>query len=59
VARAFFNHAYHHIGAQNMPEGIAVKDYVRQQMDRLGIGKDLTSVKWGSKRLKLPPSHLQ
>ena len=59
VARAFFNHAYHHIGAQNMPEGIAVKDYVRQQMDRLGIGKDLTYVKWGSKRLKLPPSHLQ
>ena len=59
VARSFFNHTYHHIGAQDMPAGIAVKEYLRQQIDRLGIGQDLAYIKWGSKRLKLPPSHLQ
>ena len=32
--------------------------FVRQQLDRLGIGQQLQGFKWGSVYFKLPPSSL-
>jgi len=32
--------------------------FTRDQLDRLGVGKDLKEVPWGSKRFKLPPSKI-
>ncbi|MDH5508258.1 MAG: IS110 family transposase [Anaerolineae bacterium] len=46
------------IGVRRLPEQSA-KHFVRNQLDRLGIGADLTHVPWGTKQVKLPPSRLQ
>ena len=32
--------------------------FTRDQLDRLGVGKDLKEIPWGSKRFKLPPSKI-
>jgi len=57
VACAFFAHAYK-IGVRNLPDGLSALAYTRQELDRLGLGAHLTSIPWGSKRFKLPPSSL-
>ena len=59
VARKLFQHAYR-IGQDNRPKGQSTAQYVRQQLDLLGLGADLTAVPWGSskKPLALPPSNL-
>ncbi|MFL7838070.1 MAG: hypothetical protein ACK2T4_06900 [Candidatus Promineifilaceae bacterium] len=57
IACAFFAHAYR-IGVENLPDGLSAAAYTRQQLDRLGIGQDLTEISWGTKRPKLPPSTL-
>lgn len=59
LARKFFQHAYR-IGKDNRPAGQSVGQYVRQQLDQLGLGADLTRVPWGDKKkpLPLPPSRL-
>jgi transposase len=59
VAGSLLNHVYHRIGIKNLPEGMTAKLYVRHHMDKLGIGKDLTHIQWGSKRIPLPPSSLK
>ena len=46
------------LGKTNRPDGQTAAEYVRQQLDRLGLGIDLTSVPRGSKIIPLPPSHL-
>jgi hypothetical protein len=33
-------------------------EFSRAQLDRLGIGAELSEIPWGSKRFKLPPSRL-
>jgi transposase len=46
------------LGKTNRPDGQTAAEFVRQQLDRLGLGVDLTSVRRGSKTILLPPSHL-
>jgi transposase len=57
VACSFFAHAYK-VGVKNLPEGQTALQYTRNQLDRLGIGADLKTIPWGSKKVKLPPSRL-
>ncbi len=59
VARKFFQHAYR-IGQDNRPEGQSTAEYLREQLDQLGLGAELTRIPWGSKKkpLPLPPSKL-
>jgi hypothetical protein len=42
----------------NLPEGQSALQFTRNQLDRLGIGEDVTTIPWGLKRFKLPPSQL-
>ena len=58
IAASLFKLAYE-IGVKNLPEGKSAKTFTREQMDRLGIGRELTVIPWGSKRVKLPPSRLK
>jgi len=39
--------------------GGGARQFVRDQLDRLGLGRDLTHIPWGSKRYKLPPSRVR
>ena len=57
VARSFYAHAYR-VGVKNLPEGQSALAFTREQLDRLGIGKDLKEIPWGSKHHKLPTSKL-
>ena len=57
VARKLLRHA-HTLGREHRPEGQTPAQYVRQQLDRLGQGADLTAVPWGSRPVPLPPSRL-
>lgn len=54
VANSFFAHAYR-LGIDNLPAGQSALQYTRRQLDRLGLGRELTEIPWGSKRFKLPP----
>ena len=38
--------------------GVGARQFVRDQLDRLGLGSDITHIPWGSKRFKLPPSRV-
>jgi transposase len=57
VARAFFGLAYD-IGVRNLLDSLSALQFTRRNLDRLGIGAELTHVPWGSKTFKLPPSQL-
>jgi hypothetical protein len=59
LARKFFQQAYR-LGKDNRPAGQSVGQYVREQLDQLGLGAELTHVPWGDKKkpLPLPPSRL-
>jgi transposase len=58
IARKLLRHAYH-LGRTHRPQGQTPAHYVRHQLDRLGIGAELTFVRWGRKRcIALPPSKL-
>ena len=51
-------HAYR-LGQENRP-GQSAGEYFREQLDRLGVGADLTAVPQGRQRgLSLPPSSLK
>ena len=58
VACSFFTLAYK-VGVRNLPGGQTAKQFTRQQLDRLGLGRDLTEIPWGSKTFKLPPSQTE
>ncbi len=58
VAQNFLNTVYIHIGARNLPKGQAAPEFVRHNLDKLGLGKDLQRVKRGSHSYLLPPSSL-
>lgn len=62
VARKFMQHAYR-LGKAHRPQGPQgqkATQYVRQQLDRLGIGMELTSIRQGTRKvIPLPPSGLQ
>jgi hypothetical protein len=42
----------------NLPEGQSALQFTRSQLDRMGIGQEVTHIPWGSKTFKLPPSSL-
>jgi len=57
VARKLMQFAYR-LGQANRPQGQTTAQYVRQQLDRLGLGADLTLIRWGAdKVISLPPSN--
>jgi transposase len=56
VACSFFAHAYK-VKVKNLG-GLSAKDWTRRELDRLGIGRDLQEIPWGTKKVKLPPSTL-
>jgi hypothetical protein len=58
VATSLFTLA-HRVRVENLPEGQSALEFTRNQLDRLGIGQDVTHIPWGSKRFKLPPSKLK
>ncbi len=56
VARKLMQYTYR-LGRDNRPAGQTTAEYVRQQLDRLGLGADLTAFRWGQKKtIALPPS---
>lgn len=57
VAATFFAHAYR-VGVRNLPDGMSALQYTRHHMDQLGIGRNLTRLRWGSRTFTLPPSKL-
>lgn len=57
IAASMFKLAYE-IGVKNLPEGKSAKTFTREQMDRLGVGRDLTVIPWGTKQVELPHSQL-
>lgn len=58
VARFLVQYAYR-LGQDRRPEGQTMPMYVREQLDSLGLGADLTSFKNGQRIIKLPPSRLR
>jgi transposase len=57
VARKLLAHA-ERLGKANRPAGQTRAAYVREQLDRLGIGADLTAIQRGKRTIFLPPSGL-
>jgi len=59
VARKLMNYAYT-LGKENRPKGLKATQYVRQQLDMLGIGAELKAIPWGPSRpaMPMPPSTL-
>ena len=60
VSRKLLNYIYL-LGKANRPAGKSGAQFVREKMDDLGIGEELTSIPWGPSRppIQLPPSKLQ
>jgi hypothetical protein len=50
-------HAYR-LGKANRSTGKTTGEYVRKQLDRLGLCADMTFIQWGSRQISLPPSRL-
>jgi transposase len=57
VACGLFAFAYR-ARVRNLPDGQRALDFVRAQLDRLGLGQELETLPWGTKTFKLPPSKL-
>jgi transposase len=58
VAQKLLKFAYK-VGKENRPAGQSAAKFVRQRLDVLKMGSDLTSIAWGSKKpIPLPPSAL-
>jgi len=57
MASSFLRYAYR-VGVRNLTDKQPVLTFTRDQLDRLGVGKDLKKIPWGSKRIKLPPSKI-
>ncbi len=56
VAQKFLKFAYQ-LGKANRPKGQSAAQFVRQRLDVLQLGSELTSIAWGSKKpILLPPS---
>ncbi len=58
VARKFLNYTYR-LDRANAPTGKRPATWVREQLDRLGLGVELTTIPWGKERgVALPASRL-
>jgi transposase len=56
IAQKFLKFAYR-LGKENRPAGQSAAHFVRQRLDALQLGQELTSIAWGSKKpIPLPPS---
>ena len=56
VAQKFLKFAYQ-LGKENRPKGQSAAQFVRQRLDALALGQELTQIAWGSKNpIPLPPS---
>jgi transposase len=56
IAQKFLKFAYQ-LGKENRPAGQSAAQFVRQHLDALQLGQELTNIAWGSKRpIPLPPS---
>jgi hypothetical protein len=55
LARKYLEFAYSLNAASR---GMSAAAYVRAQLDRLGVGRELTCIKQGQRRIPLPPSQL-
>jgi transposase len=56
IAQKFLKFAYQ-LGKENRPQGQSAAQFVRQRLDGVELGQDLTSIAWGSKKpIPLPPS---
>jgi transposase len=56
IAQKFLKFAYQ-LGKANRPAGQSAAQFVRQRLDALSLGTDLTAIAWGSKKpIPLPPS---
>jgi transposase len=60
LARKLMRHTLR-LGKANRPQGQTTAQYVREQLDRLGVGAELTEIPWGTKKkpIPLPPSRLK
>jgi len=59
VAQKMLKFAYG-VGKSNRPKGQTAAQFARIRMDALGLGRELTSIPWGSKKpIPLPPSSLK
>jgi integrase len=56
VAASLFAHAYR-VKVRNLG-GLSAKEWTRRELERLGIGRELHVIPWGTKKVKLPPSTL-
>lgn len=55
IAQKFLKFAYQ-LGKENRPAGQSAAQFVRQRLDALQLGQELTSIAWGSKKpIPLPP----
>ncbi len=58
VAQKMLKFAYA-VGKENRPKGQTAAQFARIRLDALGLGSELTSIPWGSKKpIPLPPSRL-
>ena len=56
VAQKLLKFAYQ-LGKEHRPKGQSAAHFVRQRLDTLHLGSDLTNIAWGSKKpIPLPPS---
>jgi transposase len=56
IAQKFLKFAYQ-LGKESRPQGQSAAQFVRQRLDALQLGKELTSIAWGTKKpIPLPPS---
>ena len=56
VAQKLLRFAYQ-VGKENRPAGQTAATFVRQRLDELQLGRELSSIAWGSKQpIPLPPS---
>ena len=57
VARKLLQHAYR-LGRAHRPQDQTPAQYVREQLDRLGLGQDLTAIRLTDRTISMPPSRL-
>jgi hypothetical protein len=57
VALGLYAYA-HRVHTRNLPDKPGALQFTRDQLDRLGLGEELTSIPWNKKRYHLPPSKL-
>ncbi len=58
VALGLYAYA-HRVHTRNLPNKPGALQFTRSQLDRLGLGQELTSIPWNKKHYHLPPSKLK